>query len=789
MTSHKTDRSQCETESSNHMEDQDQGVVEDEVDLSCGVGRFRTHALGTCFSNLYVFSVLAGISGMFGVMSTRIVSVQLESLERQFNIDNSQAGLFETSAKIGLLSTVLFAGHFTRKYHIPVTIAVAGIIQGLALMAPALLQFADPYTLTELENTSGSGESDNSQYLCDVSFDINNKTSQYNQSGQTNTLAFAVLLSTLTVKGVTDSFHAYFLPTVYMDDNMLDKTRTAFFLGIRFFINGLSGPIGTEISGLTTRIPIDLKDTEMDPKDGRFIAAWWLPFLLFGAGTILSSIPLLLFPRTLVSRSQKEKALKMAAVVFIQPNAERQTDDLQGAQVINTSFQESAIVAEVSNQLQVKVNGDDVIILDEMTRKICLNKDVEIVNKDVEIVNKDVEIVNKDVEIVNKDVESVNKDVESVNKDVEIVNRDVEIVNRDVEFDPALESYERGEQTIKELIKDIPKSLYRLLKSPVFVLGLIDISVVSIPVSGMFMFRSIYMTMEYNVPMDEVSLASSVTSAVGSLSGTLLSSWVTSKVKSKLGLQYLIMGSYLLQVVFNPLFLIFGCDNRPVYGFTGKFGIPVNSTSDCDCSSSKQLLVCGDDGNNYLSPCYAGCKGVSGTIFTECLRLQNSSSGSHVTPGVCSPDCHSNFLLYAALHGVQYLVEAGTMIPRWLLLLRVVEPQDRGFASSFYIFFYSIMSIPSPNVFGKLIDDACIIWDGNVCTLYDRDAIRYLMSGLDVGVNVLSILTNIPILAILLWERRKSQISRSVPDLKQSNLDSSVRNDESMTEMNDHVVS
>lgn len=54
----------------------------------------------------------------------------------------------------------------------------------------------------------------------------------------------------------------------------------------------------------------------MDTKDSRFVAAWWLAFLIYGIGTVLFSIPVMLFPRKLVTRRQQEEALERAAVSF-----------------------------------------------------------------------------------------------------------------------------------------------------------------------------------------------------------------------------------------------------------------------------------------------------------------------------------------------------------------------------------------------------------------------------------------------------------------------------------------
>ncbi|CAG5120093.1 unnamed protein product, partial [Candidula unifasciata] len=53
----------------------------------------------------------------------------------------------------------------------------------------------------------------------------------------------------------------------------------------------------------------------------------------------------------------------------------------------------------------------------------------------------------------------------------------------------------------------------------------------------------------------------------------------------------------------------------------------------------------------------------------------------------------------------------------------MVDPRDRGFATSVFGFCFTLMAIPSPNLFGKIIDSTCVIWNGNTCSLYDRDKI------------------------------------------------------------------
>lgn len=51
-------------------------------------------------------------------------------------------------------------------------------------------------------------------------------------------------------------------------------------------------------------------DTGLSPMDPRWIGAWWLGFIIFGGAALVIGIPLLFFPKSLVTRHAKTKALK-----------------------------------------------------------------------------------------------------------------------------------------------------------------------------------------------------------------------------------------------------------------------------------------------------------------------------------------------------------------------------------------------------------------------------------------------------------------------------------------------
>ena len=59
--------------------------------------------------------------------------------------------------------------------------------------------------------------------------------------------------------------------------------------------------------------------------------------------------------------------------------------------------------------------------------------------------------------------------------------------------------------------------------------------------------------------------------------------------------------------------------------------------SDCGCSSDQFLPICGSDGNNYYSPCHAGCS--DGSVQVSLLfALLNYAFVTNILYGVNNND-------------------------------------------------------------------------------------------------------------------------------------------------------
>ncbi|RUS81146.1 hypothetical protein EGW08_011087 [Elysia chlorotica] len=297
----------------------------------CGFRGWRPACLQP-LASVYTFVSLVGLSYFMSGMAIKSLFAQVVSIERQFNIDSSHSGLFGSAWHLGYSSTILLVGHFARVTHIPLAIGLAGIVNGLLVMAPSFLELYAPYKLSQFDEyntsdpTAERHANQNHQYLCKMpsqhtftsmfssenSSYFQNNTTQFlenatafissttsflenvtayginttsifssgnlsfselelsveSTSGQSGPLevgnskvapyAYQLLLWSLMLQGAINSFRYGALPYVYVDDNVLDKTKTGTYLAISFVFAELTGPVGDLINGVFSNIPVDL---------------------------------------------------------------------------------------------------------------------------------------------------------------------------------------------------------------------------------------------------------------------------------------------------------------------------------------------------------------------------------------------------------------------------------------------------------------------------------------------------------------------------------------------------
>jgi len=117
------------------------------------------------------------------------------------------------------------------------------------------------------------------------------------------------------------------------------------------------------------------------------------------------------------------------------------------------------------------------------------------------------------------------------------------------------------------------------------------------------------------------------------------------------------------------------------------------------------------------------------------------------TAGPCYTNCQM-VMPFMVLLFFMTLVVAVTQMPVLMVVLRAVSEEEKAFALGIqFVIFRLFGYIPSPILFGNVIDSTCLLWkstckgeEGGRCLMYDIEAFRYKYVGVCCGIKVLSVI-------------------------------------------------
>ncbi|XP_053382888.1 solute carrier organic anion transporter family member 2A1-like [Mercenaria mercenaria] len=299
------------------------GTVQREMepDTQCGIGSFRPAFL-QIFARIGAFVGVYGVSGLLTSTLTVYINSQVNMLEKQFGFSSAETGLLMSCNDIGFLSCVIFAGFIARKVHIPRGLGISTVLFGICGMLCALPYFLQDRSTYELEDkpagidmphnlsivrTMGKkvpmceNETMNEEDGCNAAAGSAQSTANIQQL-HVKKVAYCLIAFGMVFQGVGKSVRYPFV-TLYVDD-AVNKRKTGFYMGI-LIGTGIFGPaLAYLIGGLFSKLYITLEPVDITPSDPRWIGAWWLGFLVFGACALFFSIPIMCFPRKLKSKSR-----------------------------------------------------------------------------------------------------------------------------------------------------------------------------------------------------------------------------------------------------------------------------------------------------------------------------------------------------------------------------------------------------------------------------------------------------------------------------------------------------
>lgn len=291
-------------------------------------------------------------------------------------------------------------------------------------------------------------------------------------------------------------------------------------------------------------------------------------------------------------------------------------------------------------------------------------------------------------------------------------------------------------------------SLRSLLRNPAFLFTCLGQSTESFVVTGMANYLVAAMESLFALSAANAALYFGLVAVPGAAGGTALGGYLVKRLR--LTAVETARATWMIALVafFAMFFFVIGCPTVELAGVTTAYaggpalGASNNLTAVCNagctdfCDPDVFRPVCGDDGVNYFSACYAGCDarapGVErndlDAVYENCACIGDGTASAK--RGKCDTGCSMllPFLFFLFLAMVLTFLNTA---PASVCFLRTVPFRFRTVGNGVQnVIFRVFGTIPAPIVFGFFLERACIFFAtdceserGN-CWVYDTGKLR-----------------------------------------------------------------
>uniref|UniRef100_A0A8C6X170 Solute carrier organic anion transporter family member n=1 Tax=Naja naja TaxID=35670 RepID=A0A8C6X170_NAJNA len=204
-------------------------------------------------------------------------------------------------------------------------------------------------------------------------------------------------------------------------------------------------------------------------------------------------------------------------------------------------------------------------------------------------------------------------------------------------------------------VKDLPQSLWLLLKNPTFIFLCLAGATEATLIAGMSTFGPKFLESQFSLSASEAATLFGYLVVPAGGGGTFLGGFIVNKFKLRcsgiIKFCFMCTMSSLLAIF---IFFI-DCPNMPMAGHltAGHFNLSDPCNMECHCLRETYNPVCGNDGITYYSPCHAGCRKASinhdsgEKVYHECSCIigPNTPVSGLATAGKCTSSCERRTLL------------------------------------------------------------------------------------------------------------------------------------------------
>ncbi|KAM9319744.1 solute carrier organic anion transporter family member 2B1 [Gastrophryne carolinensis] len=330
--------------------------------------------------------------------------------------------------------------------------------------------------------------------------------------------------------------------------------------------------------------------------------------------------------------------------------------------------------------------------------------------------------------------------------------------------------------SMAKFIKVFPKVLLKTMKNPIYILVVFAQASLSAMICGLATFMAKFLERQFTITASFANLMIGSVNIPGAMAGIVLGGIIMKRFQFSLRQcgAMCVFGMLCCILISLPL-LFLGCSTQqfasPHADPHLSIGLWHNASecgNKCGCSNTAFNPICGSDGVEYISPCYAGCKAVNFDYkenkvmnYTRCSCISSEGSGGTATPGSCGTGCFHLFLPFMVLSCLGGILASLSQTPSFMLILRSVNPTEKSLAIGIQFMLLRILAwLPGPVMFGSMIDSTCILWGKKcgskaACQYYNTDLLRQRYLGLQLLFEIGALILFIAVYFVL---RKKEKI-------------------------------